>query len=395
MKKVLLSVVIIIVISISLVLYINIKNKENNIVEETVEEVEEDFTEPAWMVEERKLYKESFIKEEDIYEIAKRNPDWDKIDIATDKKDILREQYPSGILGGIEYDDICIENGYEELTSPSVDIPDEFVLIVTKGLKKDKYTIYCTGILKNNFEIYIVEKKELYDDNGGRIKYPMDEEHWISNLQKIALKDDEEVGKSEDFYERYPNFTGILNPYNEETRNIEINEIVDQCNFEKKEYVCEVYYHHRYLYVTYKISFTVDDNNYIDTVNIEELSSREDEWNDKNKLFDSLDIFNKLLFKNRNREGLPFTNNYKKKLANLSNIINGYDIYEYRGINYKIGQPDKKILVKLYLTDRSVKYMGFKYIIMDNKIDDIIVTELPITEETFEDYTTEELYDMF
>lgn len=400
MKKILLVVVIIVLLSLGLYIGMSVVKKNNFEVTNETNETEEDEVE-KWFRENREkeeeFNKKYYISEEDIYEIAKSSPDWEKVDIAEDKKEILMKKYPNGILGGNDYDDMYIEEGYQNLIS-TMDGPLEFHIIATKGLKKDRYKIDGTGFgnffAKNNFEIYEIVKFEITDENGNKVNsgLPMDKKHWMQNMLLLCKSDDKEVGRSERFNREHPNFAGLLNPYNEEIRDIEINEIVDQCNFEKKEYVCEVYYHHRYLYVTYKISFTVDDNNYIDTVNIEELSSREKEWNDYGKLLDSTGFAIKILLKNRSMDKVPISSKLVEKLNN--NLID-YDIIWFRRIKYEKGQNNNQNLYRVVLTNNETKYIGLKYKIVNNKIDDIIVTELPITEETFEDYTTEELYDMF
>ena len=397
MKKILLVVVIIVLLSLGLYIGMSVVKKNNF---EVTNETEEDEVE-KWFRENREkeeeFNKKYYISEEDIYEIAKSSPDWEKVDIAEDKKEILMKKYPNGILGGNDYDDMYIEEGYQNLIS-TMDGPLEFHIIATKGLKKDRYKIDGTGFgnffAKNNFEIYEIVKFEITDENGNKVNsgLPMDKKHWMQNMLLLCKSDDKEVGRSERFNREHPNFAGLLNPYNEEIRDIEINEIVDQCNFEKKEYVCEVYYHHRYLYVTYKISFTVDDNNYIDTVNIEELSSREKEWNDYGKLLDSTGFAIKILLKNRSMDKVPISSKLVEKLNN--NLID-YDIIWFRRIKYEKGQNNNQNLYRVVLTNNETKYIGLKYKIVNNKIDDIIVTELPITEEAFENYTTEELYDMF
>lgn len=400
MKKILLVVVIIVLLSLGLYMGMNVVKKNNFEVTNETNEAEEDEVE-KWFRENREkeeeFNKKYYISEEDIYEIAKSSPDWEKVDIAEDKKEILMKKYPNGILGGNDYDDMYIEEGYQNLIS-TMDGPLEFHIIATKGLKKDRYKIDGTGFgnffAKNNFEIYEIVKFEITDENGNKVNsgLPMDKKHWMQNMLLLCKSDDKEVGRSERFNREHPNFAGLLNPYNEEIRDIEINEIVDQCNFEKKEYVCEVYYHHRYLYVTYKISFTVDDNNYIDTVNIEELSSREKEWNDYGKLLDSTGFAIKILLKNRSMDKVPISSKLVEKLNN--NLID-YDIIWFRRIKYEKGQNNNQNLYRVVLTNNETKYIGLKYKIVNNKIDDIIVTELPITEEAFENYTTEELYDMF
>lgn len=368
--------------------------EDSEVLDETEEELE-------WWIEESKrreeIIKQEYISEEEIYEMAKSSPNWDKIDIVEDKKDILKKNYPNGILLGNEYDDIKLEENYKSLIDP-MGGPFEFNILAEKGLKKDKYKVIGTGygnlFLKTDFEISEIQKFELIDENGIEVNsgIPMDEVHWMSNMQRLALQDDKEVGKSEDFYERYPNFTGILNPYNEAIEDITIKPLLEQCNFKNKEYMCEVYYRNRYIYVTYKINYTIDGNKYIETFETKELSSREYEWNDYNKLLNSTGIAIKVLLKNRDMNKVPFT---KKLITSINDGLIDYDIVSFRRIKYEKGQKNNQNLYKIVLTNGEVRFIGLKYKFLNDQIDEIEINELPITEETFKKYTTKELYEMF
>ena len=139
MKKIIIYIILLVLVLIGLYTIINIRNKKINdlkLLEETTIKTTEKrkmFTsEPeietettidnlvmslspeeeayweSWRREEEEFKKEYFISEESILEMAKPNPNWDKVDISEDKKELLKEDYPNGILNGEEYNDIYI-----------------------------------------------------------------------------------------------------------------------------------------------------------------------------------------------------------------------------------------------------------------------------------------------
>ena len=393
MKKAYIVIGIILLV-VGTIVSLKLNKKSNKSILEVTEEESNWWNEDDKNMEE--IIKKNYVSVDMIIEMTKSKPDWSKIDILKENLEKIKKKYPNGIFDGEEYENIELKEDYKVLIHDSEMGGDTFVLIATKGNIKVEYTVwgeFGDVLSKDRFSIYTVLKKVLTDDEGNSIKYPMDEDNWILNLQKLSLKDDKEVGRSERFDLEHKDFTGLLNPYNEDERDITINTIVDECDFEKKVYVCEIHYHHRYLYVTYKINYTVDNNNYIDRINIEELSTREQKWkNDYDKLLDSTGIAIKVLLKNRSMDNVPFSNNLLDKLNN--GLIN-YDIIWFRCIKYNEGQKNNKNLYRIVLANGDIKYIGLKYFIIDNQIDDIIVKELPITEETFKNYSTKELYDMF
>ena len=330
-------------------------------------------------------------KGETLKLLSKHNVEWEKILVPEELKKEYMQKYPNGLFGDDDYDE-CIIEDYLKYEAGQYFEPNDFIFYTIKGKRKNKYKIHVGD--EQFCHIYKIEKIELFDNNGDYVwkGYPMDEDNWVSNIQKIALQDDEEVGRSEKFDIEHPNFTGLLNPYNEDIDDLKIYILEEQCDFANKICVCEVYYCNRYIYVTYKINYTVDDFNYLDTVELEELNSREYEWDDYNKYLNSTGIAIKVLLRNRDMNKVPFT---KKLINNLNNGLIGYDIVSFRRIKYAKGQNNNQNLYKIVLTNGKVKFIGLKYKFLNNKIDDIIVTELPITDETFNNYSTKELYDMF
>ena len=401
MKKILLVVVIIVLLSLGLYIGMSVVKKKNF---EVTNETEEDEVE-KWFRENREkeeeFNKKYYISEEDIYEIAKSSPDWEKVDIAEDKKEILMKKYPNGILGGNDYDDMYIEEGYQNLIS-TMDGPLEFHIIATKGLKKDRYKIDGTGFgnffAKNNFEIYEIVKFEITDENGNKVNsgLPMDEEHWMSNIYKIAKQDDNEVGKSEDFYKRYPNFTGILNPYHyDDTNAIEIKWDETRTNYDNRELYCSVYYPYRFIYIDYIIKFTTDDNNYIDTFETSEIEKKEFlyEINKyKNVYFGG--IIQKLVYDDRNWSVLPLTENFRLKFSPESGIFNRNDIVKYEWIYFNKDRPDK-IILKVTGINKDTTYYGLVYELNSDKtmIDNIVIKVLNVSNH--KDFSSDEIYNMF
>ena len=360
-----------------------------------------------WMIEESKYreeyIKENFVSEESILEMAKANPNWDKIDIFQDKKEILRKNYPNGILNGIEYDNVYIDGGYEQLMlrASSMDTLLEFYLIASKGAKKDKYKIEGMGfgnfMSKEDFEIYNIDKFELVDEDGHEANYgyPMDEEHWLGNLMRIALKDDEEVGKSERFKREHPNFTGILNPYHfEDTAGIKIDWDKKKSNFEDRLAYCKVYYPIYSEDYEILVSFTTDGNNYLDVYTTNVIKKKE-HYNGKYDKFDNpynSRIMLRLVYKNRDWRKLPLTDKFKQKFSNKDGLFPTVNVINFTGINLN-GRKNDKVALELLLDDGTKKYVGLIYRIKDNKIDDIETVELPNID--YSKYTKDEIYSMF
>ena len=296
-----------------------------------------------------------------LQEMVKKDIDWDKIIIPEELKKEYKVKYPNGLFKDDDYDTIELQNDIEEEYIYNNPVQ---IFIATTEKKQDRFIVYCDENVRY-CKINRIVKEELFDDDGNKIwkGYPMDKEHWITNLTYLCIKDDKEIGRSKRFDSEHPNFTGLLNPYDEEfTSEISIATLKEQCNFDAKEYMCEVNYRNRYLYVTYKLKYTVDDFNYLDTVKIEELSSREYELNDYGKLVTSTGIAVKILLKNRDLSGLPMSNKLIDKIKN--NLI-GYDIIKFRGIKYNDGQKNNKNLFRLVLDNKDVKHVGLKYIIID------------------------------
>ena len=219
MKKIIIITIIIVVCVCGIIITKNIIDIKNKNYIEVVENINDD-DELKWWIEESKrreeILEKEYVSEEMIIELTKSKPNWSKIDISDESLSKIQENYPQGIFNGEQYDDVKLKEDYNSLVHDTDMGGDTFVLVAKKDKIVDEY-IVCGEIgsvlLKNRFGIYMIIKNRIFDENGNRIKYAMDEEHWISNIKRIALQDDEEVGKSKEFYERYPNFTGILNPY--------------------------------------------------------------------------------------------------------------------------------------------------------------------------------------
>lgn len=400
MKKILLVVVIIVLLSLGLYIGMSVVKKNNFEVTNETNETEEDEVE-KWFRENREkeeeFNKKYYISEEDIYEIAKSSPDWEKVDIAEDKKEILMKKYPNGILGGNDYDDMYIEEGYQNLIS-TMDGPLEFHIIATKGLKKDRYKIDGTGFgnffAKNNFEIYEIVKFEITDENGNKVNsgLPMDEEHWISNIYKIAKQDDNEVGKSEDFYERYPNFTGILNPYHYES-GIEIKWEDEKNDYLKKELFCSVYYTFLSEDYKYKVTYEVDEKNYLkdykaDIIEKSEHYFKSDNFNDNL----SLDVIMRFVYNDRSFEKINVSKNFNSKFDN--NIYRQFHIIEiYRVIKSK--EINDKCILKVRDIDNNIFYLGLKYVIVNDKIDNVLATKLNIDDKFVDNENKVDLLNLF
>ena len=403
MKKIIFIASIFVLCICGIIIIKNIKNRKFNEIASEIENTDEE--ESEWWIEESKrrevVIKQEYISEEEIYEMTKSNPNWDVIDIAKDKKEILKKNYPNGILLGNEYDDIRLEENYKSLIDP-MGGPLEFNIIAKKGLKKDKYKIVGTGygnlFLRTDFEVYEIQKFELIDENGIEVNsgIPMDEEHWLENVYKISKTDNKEVAKSKNFYEKYPSFTGILNPYHYEDINaIEIKWDSSKVNYNNKELYCNVYYPYRYIYIDYMIKLSLDNNKYLDGFELIEINKREFSYEInkyKNVYFGG--IIQKLVYDNRDWNILPLTENFKEKFSPEKGIFNRNDIIKYEWIYFNKNEPDK-IVLKVNGINNDFTYYGLVYELDSNKtkIDNIVIKVLDINDH--KNYTSEEIYKMF
>lgn len=348
--------------------------------------------------EDEEFIKEHYVSEESILEMAKPNPNWDKVDIPNDKKELLKKNYPNGLFDGEVYEDIRLKEDYESLVSSSDMGLDSFDLIATKGEMVVEYTVdgvYGNILPKDGFEIYNVLKKIIYDEYGNRTMYPMNENNWLTNLKCIALQDDEEVGKSERFKREHPNFTGILNPYHyDDTRGIEIKWNEKQSSYKDKIAYCSVYYPRLIENQRIMIGFDVDNRNFIDSYYIKILNKTEDysfKFDDFSDPYNSRSL-TRLIYKNRKWGRLPLTSYFKKKFNSKDGLFPQYNVLDYKGINLN-SRKDNKVALELLLDDESKKYVGLIYKIVDEKIDDIEIIELPNID--YSKLSREEIYNMF
>ena len=329
--------------------------------------------------------------------MAEPNPNWNKVDIAEEKKEILKSNYPNGIFEGEVYEDIRLKEDYAMLVSDAEMGLSSFDLIATKGKMIVEYTVYSAfgNILpKDNFEIYTVFKEIIYDEYGNRIMYPITEKNYINFLMRLAFSDDEKIGKSERFKREHPNFTGILNPYNfQNTDNDNAKWDEKNSSYEDKIAYCRVHYLEYCEDYDFAITWTVDEKGFLDTYDVKTLRKRE-HYNGKNDNFDdpfSLNVTKRILFKNRSWRRLPLTKEFKQKFNSKDGIYDKEIVWIIRGyFNHKY--EDKKVY-QVKLKDNSIVFIGLKYYIVDNKINDINVTELSI--DKIDENALDEIYQMF
>ena len=252
-------------------------------------------------------------------------------------------------------------------------------------------------MFKDDFEILVVDKFEQTDESGNPVNsgHPMNESYWFSNLQRIAFQDDEEVGKSERFKREHPNFTGILNPYNfQNTDNDNVKWDEKNSSYEDKIAYCRVHYLEYSEDYDFAITWTVDEKGFLDTCEVKTLRKRE-HYNGKYDDFKdplSSDVNVRLVYKDRNWGRLPLTSNFKKKFNSKDGLFPKYKVVYYIGINKNKRHNNKRAL-ELLLEDGSKKYVGLIYKVVDEKIDDIEIIELPNMD--YSKLSREEIYNMF
>lgn len=348
--------------------------------------------------EHEEFIKENYVSEESILELTKPKPNWDKVDIPEDKKELLKKNYPNGLFDGEDYEDVRLKEDYESLVSESNMGLGSFELIATKGKMVVEYTVdgvFGNILPKDDFEIYYVFKEIIYDEYGNRIMYPMTEKNYINFLMRLAFSDDEKIGKSERFKREHPNFTGILNPYNfQNTDNDNAKWDEKNSSYEDKIAYCRVHYLEYCEDYDFAITWTVDEKGFLDTYDVKTLRKREHYYGNRDDFKDPLssDVNVRLIYKDRKWGRLPLTSNFKKKFNSKDGLFPKYNVVFYIGINKNTRKNNKRAL-ELLLDDGTKKYVGLIYKIVDEKIDDIEIIELPNID--YSKLSREEIYNMF
>ena len=302
--------------------------------------------------------------------------------------DELVKKYPKGLLNDFDYD--TVEHN-EEYTDYEFD--DRLQLgnqpytsvLIKKGNKITRIVmvpyINKEGMLE---DIEIREIKEIIDERGEITKLKMDEYNWLNCIERLAFGDDEEVGKSQKFIEKHPNFNGIipntLDEFPQHLNQFHVKTVNNESDYKNKIIALDFYDKRLGKTTRYIISYETDAKMYVDKIEIisKEMIS-EDEYNntleENSNLALNFDCKVRLIDKDRNISKLPITENFIN-----NNFVKLSEIHRIEMIDFKSPRKNNKIALTLYDINRNKHFYGLTFKIVDNLIDDVTVTPLDITE---------------
>lgn len=329
------------------------------------------------------VYLGRFEKEQVIYELCKKNCDFDKYMVTDHFKSKYSEK--DGILGKVDYDEIEYTKEYKDGGAYDLEYTN---IVITKGKIKTEYKIDYMPVLDSSLaldDIDIFSIRDLTNEQGEEIKLRMDENNWLNCIERLAFSDDEEVGKSERFIREHPNFNGIipntLDVYPQTISQYKLNFENAECSYLDKKVVLDFYDKRKGRTDKYIIVYSTDNNMYINTYEIiEKEMISEDEYNpkaDANIKYGvySFDCKVRLIENNRDISKLPLTQNF------IDNNFEKFDIlHKIDMIDFDSPRQNNKIALTLIDSYKNKYCYGLTFKIVDNLIDDVEITPLDIKE---------------
>ena len=322
------------------------------------------------------VYEFLFNSEKVIYELCKKNCDFDKYMVTDNFKSKYSEK--DGILGKVDYDDIEYTKEYRDGGAYDLEYTN---IIITKGKVKTEYKIDYISTLDSSHaidDIDIFSIRDLTNEQGEEIKLRMDENNWLNCIERLAFSDDDDVGKSDRFVSEHPNFNGIIPnvisilPATKDRYHITI--IKSESNYDTNEIVANYRFDSMYISKKIKIIYTMDDNRYINSFDIEEIESVIDEYVRSDSNISRMLIV-KILYED-DIDKLPLSVSFRdKNRFKISNLANEHNIID-------ILTPNNNNKLALTIIDESLNkfFYGLTFKIVDNLIDDVEITPLDIKE---------------
>ncbi len=327
------------------------------------------------------VYLGRFEKEKVIYELCKKNCDFDKYMVTDNFKSKYNEK--DGILGKVDYDDIEYSKEYKDGGAYDLEYTN---IIITKGKVKTEYKIDYMPVLDSSLaldDVDIFSIRDLTNEQGEEIKLRMDENNWLNCIERLAFSDDDEVGKSDRFIREHPNFNGIIpNAKKEFPKAVDLYKLdfdIEKSDFNKKTIYCNVYYDILKLWYIYRIEYTTDSNDYLDTYVLTKDDSIIDiQYNSSENYPINNEVVMRLCTKNRNWDNLPLTNKFKNHYNSNDGLFSNIEILHI----YKKYSKDNANKVPMYILDfnKNKYFYGLTFKIVDNLIDDVEITPLDIKE---------------
>lgn len=316
--------------------------------------------------------------------LLNKNSKWSDLPLS----DSFMQKYNSndGVLGKIEFDNVEIRPYIDGKYS----FEDYAYFVVTQGKKKTAY-VYDFKLANNGLLIDDIIFPKVYyltDENGQELdaRVTIDENNYRSCFYSLAwgMDDEQSVAVTSSFHKKYPFFLDIFEHYSPLIFN-PIEFVPERSSWERKEAYFIVDSKLECKERHYKVKFSLDSRGYLDDVNVIKVNEEEYEieplgWN---FVRDHISPIFVLIYPNSNYKLIKSTENFKKKYNNENRILNNIyvkDCQLYDKLSYLVLLDDTK---KYYYVDATT-------IDDENTIDNIVITELPYNNVTFEE--AKELY---
>ena len=365
--KYLLAIALIIIFVVISFMVINIKNKQNIMIENLNE----------YKMKYDKIGFNSYEDTKDlIMQVAIKDGDWSNLLLTDNFKSKYNEK--DGVLGKIKFDRI----EYKPYNEGKYPFEERTYIVITQGLKKTVYTFNLIG--KNGYldDIKIFEIFNLTDENGQELKaivtINMSNFYRMFYMLSRGGDDEKAVAVTDNFHKKYPYFLDIFEHYSPLTFN-HIEFIPNKSSWEKKEAYFIVDSKLECKKREYLVKFTLDKNGYLDDAKANKINEIEyeveplgwDYWRDH------ISPILVLVYKNSNYNLIKSTDNFKKKYNNKNKIFKNILVNDYK-------QYDKLLCL---LLDDGKKYYYVDALLLTDKatLDDIVIKELPYENLTFEE----------
>lgn len=322
----------------------------------------------------------SYIEYEDYNELAlklaEKNGDWSRYRLCENFRKKYNEK--DGIFGKMQFDKV----EYRPFHDGKYSFEEYPYLVVTQGSKKTAYMFSLYEAL-NGYDIQWTDKIEITDENGNELegKIKVDGDSFVRAMQMLAwgYEQEECIGKTEKFKEKYPYFLDLFIHYSP----LEFNQITfldELSSFEKNEAYFEVDSNLECKKRTYIVKLILDKFNFIDDADVKLINEVK-----YNKYEQSGGLY--IFYKNSDWNDLWLTDSFKKKYNSLNGVFpeidklgnnfsfntdfNMYNQISIDGIA-SINQ------IREFIINKNKCFYLYEVYIKDNKyIDDVIYKKLP------------------
>lgn len=315
----------------------------------------------------------SYIEYEDYNELAlklaEKNGDWSRYRLCENFRKKYNEK--DGIFGKMQFDKV----EYKPFHDGKYPFEEYPYLVVTQGLKKTAY-MFSLYEAVNGYDLQWTDKIEITDETGNELegKIKVDKDSFVRAMHMLAwgYEQEECIGKTEKFKEKYPYFLDLFIHYSPLEFN-QITFIEELSSFEKNEAYFEVDSNLECKKRTYVVKLTLDKFNFIDDADVKLRKEMAYEPTSGRHLGAAL------FYINSNLANLNIGNNLIIKYTKMGSIFQDINLID---LNNQYGKEiceinESEDIVKLKLSNGEYKYYLCKYQYgKDWQIDDIQYKEL-------------------